>query len=87
MRSLPLLIVFLAISCPSCGQPEASDPGPPAADSRAQIDRDDASWADLEAQRRATDGDYDGAVQAHQEAEQKLQEAQRQQTREQTGHP
>jgi hypothetical protein len=28
-----------------------------------------ARWADLEAEGRATDGDYDGAVQAHQEAE------------------
>jgi hypothetical protein len=28
-----------------------------------------ARWADLEAEGRATNGDYDGAVQAHQEAE------------------
>ena len=31
--------------------------------------QDQAGWASLEAERRATDGDYDGAVQAHQEAE------------------
>jgi hypothetical protein len=35
-------------------------------------DRDDARWAELEAQARVTDGDYDGAIQAQQQADSEL---------------
>ncbi len=45
-----------------------------------QFQRDEARWAELEAQKRATDGDYDGAVEAHQQAQQDLQEAERRQS-------
>lgn len=34
----------------------------------AVVDHDQARWADWEAQSRMTDGDYDGAVQAEQQA-------------------
>jgi len=44
--------------------PAQASAAPPA----AQVENR-ARWADLEAEGRATDGDYDGAVQAHQEAE------------------
>lgn len=74
-----LLTLALIVSDPSLGQPDAAA----AAGKEAQVDRDDARWAELEAQRRATDGDYDGAVQAHQQAEQALQEANRRHTIEQ----
>jgi len=39
--------------------------------------QDQADWASLEAERRATDGDYDGAVQAQQEAQRDQSAAQR----------
>lgn len=73
---------FLAIGFPSFGQPEGNDPALSDASRRPQFDRDEARWAELEAQRRAAEGDYDGAVQAHQQAEQVLQEADRQRTSE-----
>jgi hypothetical protein len=86
-RSLrPLLIMFLLVGYPALGQPEVVDQGRNSADSEARLNRDEARWADLEAQRRATDGDYDGAVQAHQQAEQDWQEARRQEMLEQSGH-
>jgi len=86
MRAITILVTLLAISLPSCGQLDAIDPGQPMAGSPAQLDRDAARWADLEAQSRVTDGDYDGAVQAHQQAEQKMQEARRQQTMGRSGN-
>ncbi len=76
IRCVVLLTLALIVSDPSRGQPDAAAP----AAKEAQVDRDDARWAELEAQRRATDGDYDGAVQAHQQAEQALQEADRRHT-------
>jgi hypothetical protein len=84
LRSLP--IVFLLAGYPARGQPEVVGQGQNAAGTEARFSRDDARWADLEAQRRATDGDYDGAVQAHQQAEQDLQEARREEMLEQAGH-
>jgi hypothetical protein len=81
-----LLIVFLLAGYPTLGQPEVVDQGQYPADTEARSNRDQASWADLEAQRRATDGDYDGAVQAHQQAEQDLRQARRQEMPERSGH-
>jgi hypothetical protein len=86
MRAITILVTLLAISLPSCGQLDTTDRTQPVAGSRAQLDCDQARWADLEAQMRVTDGDYDGAVQAHQQAEQKMQEARRRQTMGQSGH-
>ncbi len=87
MRFAFLMVLFLAISNPSFGQPETSNQMPPTANDQAQFERDEARWADLEAQRRATDGDYDGAVQAHQQAEQALQEVNRGQPTERSVPP
>ena len=84
MRFEVSMILFLAVTAPSFGQPEASNPGAPGTSSQAQFERDEARWADLEAQRRATEGDYDGAVQAHQQAEQDLQQADRREPMERT---
>jgi hypothetical protein len=62
---LPLtLIVLLTICHASFGQPETADLP------RNTPGSQEARWAELEAQKRAADGDYDGAVQAHQQAEQ-----------------
>ena len=44
----------------------------------ATADRDEARWADWEAQARVTDGDYDGAVRAEQQADAERQQADRQ---------
>jgi hypothetical protein len=44
----------------------------------ATANRDEARWADWEAQARITDGDYDGALQAEQQAEADRHEADRQ---------
>ncbi|WP_428486404.1 hypothetical protein [Rhodopila sp.] len=75
------LLTLLLLGCtPLSHKPEATDTRAGLADPQAQIERDQARWADQEAQRRITDGDYDGAVQAHQQAEQDLREAERQQT-------
>jgi hypothetical protein len=78
MRLLLTSIVLLTICYPSVGQPESVDPQRNAPESQ------EARWAELEAQRRATDGDYDGAVQAHQRAEQASQDARSQQMSEQS---
>ena len=79
MRSFALLLLLLAISYPSFAQPDPTDP-PASATDQAQRQRNAAQWSDLEAQGRALQGDYDGAVQAHQQAEREMQEADRQQT-------
>jgi hypothetical protein len=85
MRLLPILIVLLTICRTSFAQPESVDLPRNSAETQTQADRDEARWAELEAQRRAADGDYDGAVQAHQQAEQALQDVRRQQMLEQNG--
>jgi len=90
MRLASLLIVLFLSSHPSFSQPDAVDTlhaaggGMQASDSRAQASLNEARWADLEAQRRATDGDYDGAVQAHEQAEQNRLAVERSQTAAQT---
>jgi hypothetical protein len=56
--------------------PASADPGsvdPSAAGSSLAVqgaaDRNTARWAELEAQARITDGDYDGAIQAERQAD------------------
>jgi hypothetical protein len=73
MRLLFAFILWLTICYPSLGQPQTADL--PRDSPKSQ----QARWAELEAQRRAADGDYDGAVQAHQKAEQASHEARTQQ--------
>ncbi len=75
MRTAIFLILCLLTIFPAVGQPDSIAP---AAGVSARGDRDEARWADWEAQARITDGDYDGAVQAEQQAEAERHEADRQ---------
>ena len=59
--SLPLLMLAVL---PGLAAAEAPGISPSAA-----IDRNQAKWADLEAQARITDGDYEGALQAERQAQ------------------
>ena len=70
--TLPLLLVLLC-ALPAWAQP--TQPGIAPAP-RPSTDRDEARWAQWEAEARITDGDYDGAVQAAQQAEAERQKAQ-----------
>ncbi len=53
----------------------------PAAPGTAAADRNEARWADWEAQSRMVDGDYDGAVQAERQADADRRDAEDQQPR------
>ena len=72
MHMSTAITVLMLLAIPAFAEPAAENPGaagPSAADSgAAAADRDAARWAELEAQARITDGDYDGAVQAEQQA-------------------
>jgi hypothetical protein len=70
----PLAAALLLVAAPQSGAMTPAVDPPAAQEQRAQ---EQAGWAGLEAERRATDGDYDGAVQAQQEAERDLQAANR----------
>ncbi|HEY0183539.1 MAG TPA: hypothetical protein VGC09_12095 [Rhodopila sp.] len=60
---LPLIVlVFVLAAVPAFARPDSTDRGPIA------TDRESAGWADWEVQARMADGDYDGAVQAEQQA-------------------
>jgi hypothetical protein len=65
---MPMRILFTIPLLALVAAQALAEPGPivpnPATD-----DRNQASWADLEAQARIADGDYDGAVQAKQQAD------------------
>jgi hypothetical protein len=61
-----LQMVTLVAASP---QAESRAPTSSALNQTAGQAENQARWADLEAEGRATSGDYDGAVQAHQEAE------------------
>jgi hypothetical protein len=69
------LLMLLAIA--GFAQPNPAEQSPAAAD------RNEARWADWEAQARIADGDYDGAVQAEQQADTARYQADRHDT---TGH-
>ncbi|MGD0102953.1 MAG: hypothetical protein ABSC06_02825 [Rhodopila sp.] len=61
----PFAVPLLAlISVPCLGQPVRPDDSAPAAG-----ERNAARWADREAQSRMIEGDYDGAIQANQQAD------------------
>lgn len=53
----------LLIAAPACAQ--TMGPAAPA----AAVERNKASWAEMEAERLATDGDYDGAAAAQAQAD------------------
>jgi hypothetical protein len=73
MRAAFAGLFSLLIAGPGVAQPAPADISPP-----LSIDRNQARWAEWEAQARMTDGDYDGAVQAQQQAEFDRREADRQ---------
>lgn len=67
MRLSAAILVLMLSAIPAFAEPGPVSPGAAAPDA-AGADRDAARWAELEAQARVTDGDYDGAVQAEQQA-------------------
>ncbi len=60
-----LALLCLVIAAPAVGQ--TTGPATPAPS--VDIERNKARWADIEAQRRITDGDYEGAVRAQSQAD------------------
>ena len=62
--TVPLLTLslFTIVATPDPGRPLRAD------QTAAAPDPDEARWAEWEAQARVIDGDYDGAVQAEQQA-------------------
>ncbi|WP_428537742.1 hypothetical protein [Rhodopila sp.] len=70
MRLSTAIGVLMLLAIPASAEPAVPGAaGPRSADlGAAAADRDAARWAELEAQARITDGDYDGAVQAEQQA-------------------
>ena len=67
------MTLLALISVPCLGQPVRSDDSAAAADERSA-----ARWADQEAESRMIEGDYDGAVQANQQADAARNEGQQQ---------
>ena len=75
---LMLLATPAVLPVPASAEPGAVGPGAGGSSSggsgaadagAAAANRDAARWAELEAQARITEGDYDGAVQAEQRAD------------------
>jgi hypothetical protein len=64
MRMSFVVPLLMLVAMPTVARSDASQAGPAAA-----ADRDEARWADWEAQARITEGDYDGAIQAEQQAD------------------
>jgi hypothetical protein len=71
MRIFFTLALLALMTAQAFADPGPVDPGPVSAD------RNQANWAELEAQARIADGDYDGAVQAEQQADADRHEADR----------
>lgn len=75
MRPSFLLLPFSFLTLPAFGQPIG-----PAADPAVDAARREATWADLEARRRISDGDYEGAVRAQAQADANRRAAERLET-------
>lgn len=71
LKASAFILCLLTLSTAS-GQPNSIAPAAP---SSAGRNTDKAAWADWEAQARMTDGDYDGAVVAEQQANAERREA------------
>jgi hypothetical protein len=63
MRIVVAIPLFMLAASPVLAKPPPGDPSP------AALDRNEADWAEREAQARITDGDYDGAVEAQRQAD------------------
>lgn len=60
-RFIPVLIIpLLALTAAACAEPPTINPA---------AEANEAGWAELDAQARITEGDYDGALQAEHRAE------------------
>jgi hypothetical protein len=68
MRPAVASILLLSLGIPASAGAETATPGLPTPSAQLKSERDNIAWAELEAQRRALDGDYEGAVQAEQQA-------------------
>jgi hypothetical protein len=80
MRITLALPLFILAAAQTLDGPAATDPDPAAA-------RNQAGWADREAQARITDGDYDGALQAQRQANADRRVAAQEERREQSSKP
>jgi hypothetical protein len=63
MRIIVAIPLFMLVASPVLAEPPPGDPSP------AALDRNEADWAEREAQARITDGDYEGAVEAQRQAD------------------
>jgi hypothetical protein len=61
VASLIPALLLATLSAPARSEPPTTGPS-------AATENNQANWADWDAQARVTDGDYDGAVQAEQQA-------------------
>jgi hypothetical protein len=73
----PVRIFFVVPLLMLVGMPTVARSDPSQAGPAAATDRDQARWADWEAQARMTEGDYDGAIQAEQQADSDRRESDR----------
>ena len=71
MRIAVAIPLFMLVASPVLAKPGPDNASP------AAVDRNEADWAEREAQARITDGDYDGAVRAHGQADADRHEAER----------
>jgi hypothetical protein len=65
VRAVCVMLFPVLIALPGLAQSASPETSP----STANAERNDARWADWEAQGRIAEGDYDGAVQAKQQAD------------------
>jgi hypothetical protein len=76
-RNPPMRVAFAMLVLILIALAGAVRADPPGIGPSASADRNEANWADWDAQARITEGDYDGAVQAAKRAEAKRQQADR----------
>jgi hypothetical protein len=70
MRAVVAIPLLFLIAVPGCAQAEPAE-----MKLGMSADQNEARWAEWEAQARITDGDYDGAVRAEQQADADRREA------------
>ncbi len=80
LATLVPAVLMLALSVPARSDPSTVRPS-------AATATNEANWADWDAQARVTDGDYDGAVQAAQQARAARQQAEKLAARSTRRHP
>jgi hypothetical protein len=63
MRSASLIPALMLLALPTIAYPD-----PPTTNPSPATEYNEANWADWDAQARIAEGDYDGAIQAEQQA-------------------